>query len=708
MQQTAMRSSRLLAVLVCSAVALVAQPETSRSQLVRYLNSIAQHQLEQRAREIAAIQTQAQAEQRKSENRQKILNLMGGLPETRAPLSVQQTGTLSGEGFRLEKIIYDSLPGFHVTANVCVPEGKGPFPAVLLTPGHYPAGKLSDYSLCANLARNGMIGMAYDPMSEGERLQYYDADLEASKVGGPTAEHSLASMQTLLIGDHLARYFIWDAMRGIDYLASRPDVDATKIGAFGCSGGGTVTAYLAALDDRVKAAASACYITSFEALLQAPTGVQEAEQSIPDFIKDGLDFADWVEMAAPKPYAIVSTTEDMFPFAGARQTYEEAKRIYGLYGAADRLHWITGPGRHGALGPVYPQILAFFVRYLKGGSVAQPFTPLMPSDPDDILCTPSGQVSTSLAGETIYSIDRERAQSVLPKRDTVRKENDLRALQTRLCDDIRRIAAVSIRPGATAPLAKIIKTESRQRYQLQTISLATEPGIDVAGLLALPNGGGKKPAFLLLPSTADRTVATMDSDLDRLANSGHIVLVLYTRPSLSGSESLKSQLIGPFYLLSLHAMLVGKTFVGMQIEDTLRALDWLCARSDVDLSAISAYGDGAMAVVLLHAAVLDDRIHRVYVEHLLASYHLLVDRPLSLNAPAVILPGVLRQYDIGDLAVAIGPRPVTVINPVDGMGKTLGESAFAQAWARIFASNASLGNRLVVLWREPRTPLPIL
>ncbi len=708
MQPTATRSGSLLMALAFSTVALAAQSEPSRPQLVHYLNSIAQHQLEERARKIAAIHTQAQAEQRKTENRQKILDLIGGLPATRAPLSVQQAGTLSGEGFRLEKVIYDSLPGFHVTADVCVPEGKGPFPAVLLTPGHYPAGKLSDYSLCANLARNGVIGLAYDPMSEGERLQYYDPDLEASKVGGPTAEHSLASIQTLLIGDHLARYFIWDAMRGIDYLVSRSDVDATKIGAFGCSGGGTVTAYLAALDDRVQAAASACYITSFEALLQAPTGVQEAEQSIPDFIKDGLDFPDWVEMAAPKPYAIVSTTEDMFPFAGARQTYEEAKRIYGLYGAADRLHWITGPGRHGALGPVYPQILAFFIQYLKGGSVAQPFTPLMPSDPDDILCTPSGQVSTSLGGETIYSINRERAHSVLPKRDAVGNEKDLRALQARLCDDIRRLAAVSIKPGAAAPPSKVIKTESRGRYQLQTLSLATEPGIDVAALLALPNGGGKKPALLLLPSRADRAVTAVDSDLDRLASSGHIVLVLYPRPSLPGAESLKSQLTGPFYLLSLHAMLVGKTLVGMQIEDTIQALDWLCSRSDVDASAISAYGDEAMALVLLHAAVLDDRIKHVYAEHLLASYHLLVDRPLSLDAPEVTLPGVLRQYDIGDLALAIGPRPVTVINPVDGMGKMLGESAFAQAWARIFASDASLGNRLVVLRREPRTPLPIL
>src|SRR5262249_55430636 len=128
------------------------------------------------------------------------------------------------------------------------------------------------------------------------------------------------------------------------------------IGAFGCSGGGTVTAYLAALDSRIRAAASACYVTSLKELF--PTqGPQDAEQTLPRFAAEGLDFADWVELAAPRPYAIVSTTQDMFPYAGAQQTYEEARRFYGLLGAEGNLEWITGPGGHGNLGPIADRIL---------------------------------------------------------------------------------------------------------------------------------------------------------------------------------------------------------------------------------------------------------------------------------------------------------------------------------------------------------------
>jgi dienelactone hydrolase len=540
----AVRIVGVACAIILAGSAAASDAETPRAQLITYLNAIAQRDLGERGRALAKIDTRAKAQQRKERSREKILQLIGGLPDTRAPLSARETGVLSGDGFQVEKVIYDSLPGFHVTADVCVPEGSGPFPAVLLTPGHYPAGKLSDYSLCGNLARNGIVGLAYDPIGEGERLQYYDPDLEASKVGGPTAEHSLASVQTLLIGDHVSRYFIWDAMRGIDYLASRRDVNTGEIGAFGCSGGGTVTAYLAALDNRVKAAVSACYITSFQALLNSPTGVQEAEQSIPDFIKDGFDFADWVEMAAPKPYAIVSTTEDMFPFAGARQSYEEAKRVYGLYGAADRLHWITGPGRHGALGPLYPEILAFFVHYLKGGSVETAFKRLMPVDPGDILCTKTGQVSTSLGGETIYSLNRKRAAILLPHAHAITTETEIINLQARIRQEIRGIAAVSATLEAAPPQVAVLKSEPREHYRIETISLESERGINVTGLAAIPNGSGRKPAVLMLDSRPDDAISAAGTDLDRLANSGHVVFLLHPRPSQPGTESLKSQLTG--------------------------------------------------------------------------------------------------------------------------------------------------------------------
>jgi cephalosporin-C deacetylase-like acetyl esterase len=700
----------LVFVLQPSAVVGRQQQAQPRPPLIAYLDSVAQSHLKERADAVSRIQTRADAERRRAEVRQKVLRLIGGLPTARRPPAVRRFGTLNEDGFRVEKLAYESLPGFLVTANVYVPTAsRGPFPAVILTPGHDPRGKLGQYSWGANLARAGVVALAYDPISEGERFQNYDPELGASKVGGVTGEHSHADVQTLLIGEHVSRYFVWDAMRAIDYLASRGDVDAERVGAFGCSGGGTVTAYLAALDDRIKAAATACYITSMDELLAAPTGPQEAEQTLPSFIAEGLDFADWVEAAAPKPYAIVSTTEDMFPFAGARKTFEEAKRVYGLYGAAERLQWITGPGGHGALGPVSSDILSFFTRWLKGDNTKQTFTPARPRRPEDLLCTPTGQLSDSVGSETVFSLNRKRAAELLPAKRALTTRAELERLQARLRTDVRATAAVSAQPGATPPAVNVTGTTQRTGYRLDAVTMHTDDGLELAGLLAVPERAGAKRALLMLDSRAKENVAAAGGEVERLAQAGWLVFVLQPRATPLWTEELKSPLLGNYYLLSLRARLVGKTIVGMRADDIIRAVDWLAAREDVDRTRIDAYGNGPEGVALLHAAALDTRITRVFVENTLASYRLAVERPIHRNLPEVALPGVLTRYDIGDLLLAISPRPVVFINPTNNVGTTMREADATRELGYVLDTDRALGTtaRVRLAWRSFGEPLPV-
>ena len=699
----------LLAGVGAPARAQLSDPSAPRASLIAYLNALAESQHAQRKRNLAEVRTRAAAERRQATAQETILRLIGGLPDERAPLAVQSFGVVPGDGFRIEKLAYESLPGFRVTANLYVPTRQtGPFPAVLLTPGHDPSGKLGQYAFAANLARAGIAALAYDPISEGERTQYYDPELGASKVGRVTGEHSHAGVQTLLIGDHIARYFIWDAVRGIDYLASRSDIDAERIGAFGCSGGGTVTAYLAAFDERVKAVATACYITTFQALL-ASGDPQEGEQSIPDFLKHGLDLADWVEMAAPRPYAIVSTVEDLFPFAGASESFEEARRIYGLYGAADRLQWITAPGGHGALGPVSADIIGFFTRWLLNEPPRATFQPMRAPRPDDLLVTPTGQLSTSIGSETVFSLNRKRAEARAAPRSTIRNSAELTRLQARLRDDIRTIAAVSATPGAAAPAARVLGTTTRPGYRLDRVEIRAEEGITLAALLAVPAGTGAKPTLLMMDPRPSEALAAPGGEADRLARAGWIVMLLQPRGTPGGTEEIKSPLLGTSYLLSLRALLVGKTILGMRTDDAIRAVDWLHARPDVDRSALALYGTGPLGAVALHAAALDPRIRKVYVENTLAAYRMAVDRPIHRDLPEIALPGVLRRYDLGDLLVAIGPRPVRVINPVNSVGERIREDAFRKALGYVFDSDRQLGwpDRIRVLSRDPREPLPV-
>ena len=147
----------------------------------------------------------------------------------------------------------------------------------------------------------------------------------------------------------------------------------------------------------------------------------------------------------------------------------------------------------------------------------------------------------------------------------------------------------------------------------------------------------------------------------------------------------------------------------MRTDDTIRAVDWLCARAGVDRSAITAYGSGPHGIVLLHAAALDARIGRVVMEGSLTTYRMIVNQPVHRNVSEVVIPGVLRSYDTGDLLLAAHPRPVTVINPQDAVGAPVTEAEFRKDLAYVFQSDQKLGTerRIRLVSRGLREPLPI-
>ncbi len=691
--------SFLAAASILSSLWIGAQSSVSpRDQMIAYLNGIAKTQLDARAASVAQLQTRADAEHRKSAVREKILQLIGGLPERKGPVAVREFGSVTADGFRVEKIAYESLPNFWVTADLYVPDnasgGSGPFPAIVLAPGHGAGGKTENWSWGGNFARNGIVTLAYDPIGQGERLQYFDEAQKKSFIGNPTGEHGEANVPPLLIGDDIARYMVNDAMRGVDYLISRKDIDSARIGAFGCSGGGTMTAYFAALDDRVKAAATACYITSFSALLASPQGAQDAEQSIPHFIAEGLDFADWVEAFAPKPYAVISTENDMFPFVGARQTVDEAKRFYGIFGATDQLEWITGPGGHGNLGPISPAILAFFTKNLNA-SAGSAFTALRAAQTSDMTVTATGQLANSIGSETIYSLNRKRAASVIAPERVLVDRSALTAMQTQIRKDIQVLTGNTVQPGAAHPDVTVIATDSRDgwSYRIETISMKSDAGMEVNGVVVVPNGSGAKPAILIVDTASYWDPPNpISSDLSRLASEGNVVMYIHPRFTRTGTESIKSPYLGPFNLLSLHTFLVDKSIIGMRIDDAIRAVDWLTARNDVDRNSITVYGNGTTGLVALHAAALDTRITRVVVENTLTSYRMIVDQPVHRNVSEVMIPGVLRRYDTGDLLESIYPRPVVYVSPQNALGETIPEEVFRDAIAHVIRTDQNLGS----------------
>lgn len=253
------------------------------------------------------------------------------------------------DGYSVENIIYESLPGYYVTASLFIPDKvKRPAPAILFCSGHSAEAYRRDlYQLpLLNLVKKGFIVLAFDPAGQGERLQYFDPEKGESLIGSSTKEHSYPAVQVFLTSKSIARYFIWDGIRGIDYLASRKEVDRGRIGVHGLSGGGTQTAYISALDDRVKASAPCGYITSYKRLLES-IGVQDGEQNLYHQILMGIDHADFIEARAPKPTLIMATTRDFFSIQGTRETYDELKRVYSIYGKPDLIEMVEDDYEHG-------------------------------------------------------------------------------------------------------------------------------------------------------------------------------------------------------------------------------------------------------------------------------------------------------------------------------------------------------------------------
>src|SRR5438876_2342249 len=246
-------------------------------------------------------------------------------------------------------------------------------------------------AVCADLAADGFIVLAMDPPGQGERYQYWEPETGRRIIGGCTTEHTHAGLPFVLQGASVARVFIWDAMRAIDYLVSRPDVDADRIAVTGNSGGGTQTSLLMVAEPRLAAAAPCTFIMTLESYLKTGQS-QDSEQIVPGAFIHGPDHDDYITCMAPKPVLVGAVAYDFFPIEGSFEAVERARRIYALYGAEEKVGITVTPSRHEDAPPLREATVNWFRRYLQGREpdfrTGEPETL-----PDEALrCTPAGHV----------------------------------------------------------------------------------------------------------------------------------------------------------------------------------------------------------------------------------------------------------------------------------------------------------------------------
>ena len=670
-----------------------------------YLHGIASELLARRSAEVARIRTREQMERRKADVQAALLRLIGGLPEERQALHLKRTGRLDRGDYRVEKIVFESLPNFYVTANLYIPQrGKPPFPAVLHPTGHSVAAKNRAFyqTLSIGLVKHGFVVLTFDPIGQGERRIFYDRELETSKLGGSTTtEHSMAGIQSLLAGESVARYMVWDGMRGIDVLQSLPEVDGKRIGVTGCSGGGTLTAYLAALDPRVQVAAPSCYITSWEEQLKG-TGPQDAEQQFPDQLVAGIGHADLILAAAPKPYLICSSTEDFFPLSGARQTYEEVKRLYALANAAGKIHWFYEPGPHGIAKAGREAVYAWMKRWLKNDLSAAAEPPFTTEYEEDLNVTPTGQVTTSLGGETASSLNIQRLASRRPVRGAVRSVAELERLRVEMAAEVT--AALRL-DGSRGALNLRTRGELlREGYRVERLLFDTAPGRYVPALLCVP--ARPRPRPVVYVDQAGKSAGLGAGGIaDELARAGYAVLAIDPAgigETAGGWPSGSSEWFGQEKIAWL-ALMVGRPLTGLRATDILRAVDVLSERGLAGAEGVIGIARGLTGVDLLHAATVDRRIQALVIEGGLLSYESVVRSPIHRGVFEAVVPGVLARYDLPHLVAALAPRPVWLINLRSPAGAPVfreeAERAYQYA-AQAYAAAAARSRLRIRLRRE--------
>lgn len=345
------------------------------------------------------------------------------LPAQKTPLSPIIADVITCNGFKIEKVIYHSRPQLPVTANLYVPDKAVNAPSVLFLCGHAAEGKACETYLKAilNLVANGYVVLCPDPSGQGERGLFVD-DQEVAEIAGiPTREHNMIAKQMLMVGEYYSSWCLWDAVRSLDYLLSRPEVSPDHVTVTGNSGGGNMSAFLTAIDERLFAAAPSCYITSWRRNIENEEPC-DAEQEPPELIGAGCEMGDLLLAYAPRPLLILGQKNDFFDPRGTQETYEEVKFFYDMLGASDKVELFIGPCDHGYHGE-NRNALYQFLNFQLGHETLNSESDIgdLPTG-EELQCTPHGQVALLPRERRTIDLIRDLANELKWKRPVLNAE----------------------------------------------------------------------------------------------------------------------------------------------------------------------------------------------------------------------------------------------------------------------------------------------
>jgi cephalosporin-C deacetylase-like acetyl esterase len=575
--------------------------------------------------------------------------LVDAPPDRRGDLRARVVGEVdrSRDGYRIELIEYQTRPRFYVSANLYLPASPpaGRLPAVFSPHGHWQTGKHTRalQIRCANLARRGYAVLLVDTIGQSERtfMGHRDAPAHALLYAG-------ASMPGLQV---------WDNIRGLDYLCSRPEVDATRIGVTGASGGGNHTMYLAAVDGRVSTAVPVCAVEMFDTYFRK-------SQCVCETVPDLLTYADkphLLGLIAPRPLLIMNGLRDGgFSTLSARQAYDRTQQIYELHeGGRERLALYETNVEHSYDRAMRERAYAWFDQWLQGLSPEEAAARSREADTwveaeeDETLCV-WGHGSAGDRPDGAHTLATYYAQIAPPvaiqnPKSDIQNPNDLRR---RIIDE-----AFGGWPERTPLRPEVVDTVERQDCAIELLTYWSEDEVPVPALLFRPlrTPAGRIPA-VVYTSPAGKGRAPELRAVHEVVRAGAAVLAIDYRgqgETAAGGHGGGSQ--GELPAVE-RGILLHQPLFGGRVWDVLRGVEYLASRADVDPAAVYVWGEGDASLLALYAAALDERVAGAAC----------LGGPSSYRAPAagdavslaawLVVPGLLALADVPQLEALVAPR----------------------------------------------------
>lgn len=622
-------------------------------------------------------------EQRKKGLRQQLLKSWGGFPTAPCDLSPRILGELKRDGYRVEKVVFQTRPDVWMTANAYVPEGSGKRAAVLCVHGHWKGAKQDPVvqSRCIGLAKLGFFVLVVDAFGAGERAL-------SKKLGEYHGE--MVGSTLLPVGLPLPGLQVYENMRAVDYMLTRPEVDGSRLGITGASGGGNQSMYAGAYDERFKAVVPVCSVGTYQSYIGAACCVCELVPSVLAHTEQ----SGVLSLVAPRALMIINATRDVFQFSigEAQKTIAAVQHVYRMYGKAGNISHDLFESGHDYGKAMREAAYGWMTLHLKGEGQGNPISEpaLQTEDPEALRCYPGDSRPDDFVTLPQFAAREGRRLVARYESEKIDHKEEWKAT----ADLARHTLANSVLggwPGRTE-LQPVMKSTQEN---VTTYVIETEPGIEITAAHHSGKPAGRKLAIVL--DLAGSTSAENSTTAKRLSQDGWDRVFVDLRAT--GKYAIKGDQIfaAPDHNSSEWAIMAGRPLLGQWIWDVRKLIDVLSESLPQLMSQVTLVGIGPAAVVALGASIYTPKVTNTVVVDGLVSH--LSDQPYVGQRMGIMAPGIVRDVgDIPQLMALVAPRKLACIGGVKGNGAALTTEQVEQAlsYPRNIYKLLQAGDQLVI------------